>query len=357
MRIYRIDDMQSCGICHEYRRGYIPGDIFAGWRGYDRNFPESNTFKFWTSLCLKAVHHRAADTCLPKWICSKIQDIGHSMARVEADSRNLISPGLGGVLQSETERRPGHEPAHNIAVGLDTRAAQISDHRCPAEGDPALLFCQPWDSSHGCTGYDQARSLSSRPTGIGGSVTAVTLSIDGVPGTDLGICRRGFCTTALYRTGHRRVIHLHEMVFRRMGAMAQDHLTSSKLGGVLYYSNGRRWLPDVGSQNPVQRAAEIHDDRRPGIPRGCDRPECMLGTGILSSTRNVYSKYSDRGISLRDCYCQADCIVYNTRVCPPQQILNCLKIPNSEQSIYSRLFYALAGLDMGLIPRKEVAYV
>lgn len=231
MRIYRIDDMQSCGICHEYRRGYIPGDIFAGWRGYDRNFPESNTFKFWTSLCLKAVHHRAADTCLPKWICSKIQDIGHSMARVEADSRNLISPGLGGVLQSETESRPGHEPAHNIAVGLDTRAAQISDHRCPAEGDPALLFCQPWDSSHGCTGYDQARSLSSRPTGIGGSVTAVTLSIDGVPGTDLGICRRGFCTTALYRTGHRRVIHLHEMVFRRMGAMAQDHLTSSKLGG------------------------------------------------------------------------------------------------------------------------------
>lgn len=42
---------------------------------------------------------------------------------------------LGGVLQSETERRPGHEPAHNIAVGLDTRAAQISAARLTAKGD------------------------------------------------------------------------------------------------------------------------------------------------------------------------------------------------------------------------------
>lgn len=357
MRIDRIDDMQSCGICHEYRRGYLPRDIFAGWRGYDRNFPESNTFKFWTSLCLKAVHHRAADTCLPKWICSKIQDIGHSMARVEADSRNLTFLRLGGVLQSETERRPGHEPANNPAVGLDPRAAQISDHRCPAEGDPALLFCQPWDSSHGCTGYDKARSLSSRPTGIGGSVTAVTLSDQCSQSYNSSFYIRRFRRATLFDSGIVRRIPDIEMVVRRLEPLEEDYLTSSKLGGVLYYSHGRRWLPDEHSREAHQRAAEIHDDRRPCIPRDCTRPECMFGTGILSSTRTVYSKYSDRDIFLRDCYCQADCNVSYARVCPPQQIINCHKIPNSEQSIYSRLFYALADLGMGLIPRKEVRHV
>lgn len=266
---------------------------------------------------------------------------------------------LGGALQTIPAQGgiPPYEPAHNIAVGPDTRAAQISDHRLATTGNPAQFIYLPWDCPDGCARHDQARSLSSRPTGLGGSVAEVKLSIDRESGNDIGFCRRRFYTAAVYRTGHRRVIHLHEMVFRRMGAMAQDHLTSSKLGGVLYYSNGRRWLPDERSSEAHQRAAEIHDDRRPGIPRDCDRHECMFGTGILSSTRNVYSKYSDRGISLRDSYCQADCIVSYTRICPPQQIINYHKIPNSEQSIYSRLFYGLAGLDMGLILGKEVSHV
>lgn len=164
------------------------------------------------------------------------------------------------------------------------------------------------------------------------------------------------------RRSHPGNIRPSEMVSRQhLGAMAQDtdiHLTKSlEIGGVLYCTGGRRWLPDGRGEATHRRAAEIHDDRRPGIPRNCVRHEYMFGTGILSDTRTVDSKCSDRGISLRDSYCQTDWIVSYTRVCPTQQILNCLKIPNSEQSIYSRQFYGLAGLGLGLIPGKEVRHV
>lgn len=277
---------------------------------------------------------------------------------------------LGGALQTIPAQggMPHYEPAHNIAVGTDARAAEIGADQLTAKGGNdrfiGLTLRRVDRLRHGLvtgTLLHQCRVLDKSSSQIVQIWSAACLRQPQlVSGTDIFAASVRRPRTIPYVLPY--TVQAIQSGYRMLGFVDgtlrhNADLTSSKLGGVLYCADEGRWLPDGRSQNPVQRAAEIHDDRRPCIPRDCNRPECMFRTGILSSTRNVYSKYSDRGISLRDSYCQADCIVYNTRICPPQQIINCLKIPNSEQSIYSRLFYALAGLDMGLIPRKEVRHV
>lgn len=278
MRIDRIDDMQSCGICHEYRRGYLPGDIFAGWRGCDRNFPESNTFKFWTSLCLKAVHHRAADTCLPKWICSKIQDIGHSMARVETDSRNLTFLRLGGVLQIEAERRPGHEPAHNIAVSPDAAAADGSADKLPAQGDHDRFHghafrCADRFRPVPVTGillpeYGVLDKLSSQSIQIWNA--ACLRQSQQFFGTDISAASVKWSGTISDVLPY--AVQTLQLRHGLMGTMVRicgypADLTSSKLGGVLYCTDEGRWLPDVGSQAHDKRATERDHDRCHGEQR------------------------------------------------------------------------------------------